>query len=262
MYQDKLVVAIKVAGRILRESGDTVSLPFGSEYSLLLKNMNSVRTQVSVSIDGEDVMGGSRLILQPNSAFDLERFMRSNNMEAGNRFKFIERTAAVEQHRGVGAEDGLIRVEAWREEVALPTFGSPPYRPIVKRYVRPPGIPRHSGPSGSGPLRGMGMRSFASYNYNVTAAACNVGASEPERGDAGITVSGSQSNQQFYSVMGFPIEAHSAVIVLRIRGAIAGAAVVGPVTVDVRPECQTCGKVGAANDEFCARCGTSLVVIA
>lgn len=42
---------------------------------------------------------------------ELERFLKNGNKNQGNRFKFIERTAGVENHRGVGAEDGLIRVE-------------------------------------------------------------------------------------------------------------------------------------------------------
>ena len=31
MYSEKVAVAIKVGGRVLREAGDLVSLPFGSE---------------------------------------------------------------------------------------------------------------------------------------------------------------------------------------------------------------------------------------
>lgn len=95
----------------------------------------------------------------------------------------------------------------------------------------------------------------------VGAASASAGPA-PEQERSGITVSGGESRQQFYSSMGFPLEAHSTVMVLRLRGDIAGAQVVDPVTVDVRPECQTCGKKGAANDEFCSRCGASLVVIA
>lgn len=243
MYSDKIVVAIKVGGRVLRESGDIVALPFGAEYSILLKNLNSVRTQVSVSIDGKDIADGSRLILGPNSSIDLERFIRNGNLAAGNRFKFIERTAAVEAHRGVGAEDGLIRVEAWKERVVH-------YQPSVLRNFR-------SFDSDDGGAR---MTSFTSSNM-VGAASASVGPA-PEQERSGITAPGSESRQQFYSSMGFPLEAHSTVMVLRLRGDIAGAQVVDPVTVDVRPECQTCGKKGAANDEFCSRCGASLVVIA
>ena len=38
MYLQKLAVAVKVNGKVLREVGDTVYIPFGSEYSILIKN--------------------------------------------------------------------------------------------------------------------------------------------------------------------------------------------------------------------------------
>ena len=112
MYQDRLAVAIKVNGKVLREQGDTVFIPFGSEYSLLIKNMNSVRALVSIEVDGTDATENTRLIVPANDSIELERFIKSGNLEKGQRFKFIERTSKIEEGpRGIKAEDGLIRVE-------------------------------------------------------------------------------------------------------------------------------------------------------
>ena len=112
MYQDRLAVAIKVNGKVLREQGDTVFIPFGSEYSLLIKNMNSVRALVSIEVDGTDATERTRLIVPANDSIELERFIKSGNLEKGQRFKFIERTSKIEEGpRGIKAEDGLIRVE-------------------------------------------------------------------------------------------------------------------------------------------------------
>src|ERR1700722_6153234 len=97
MHSNKLVVAIKTAGKVLREQGDKVYLPFGSEYSIFLKNLNSVRALVRVSLDGQSVTDGEDLVVNGNSSLDLERFLKKGNMENGNRFKFIERTAKEEQ---------------------------------------------------------------------------------------------------------------------------------------------------------------------
>ncbi len=36
VYNNKLVVAIKVAGKVLKEFGDVVYIPFGSEYTVQL----------------------------------------------------------------------------------------------------------------------------------------------------------------------------------------------------------------------------------
>jgi hypothetical protein len=80
--------------------------------------------------------------------------------------------------------------------------------------------------------------------------------------DVGITVPGSQSQQQFYSAAGFALEPQSVVIVLRLRGEIGGKVVAAPVTVHSKPTCQTCGKVNRPTEQFCGRCGTALLIVA
>jgi hypothetical protein len=120
MYHSKFVTVIKANGKVLRENNGEVAIPFGSEYSILLKNMNSVRAQVRVSIDGVEATDGW-LILQPNGKLDLERWIKNGNLSKGNKFKFIERTSKIENHRGIGEEDGLVRVEYKFEKVYQPT---------------------------------------------------------------------------------------------------------------------------------------------
>ena len=111
MYESKLVASLKANGKILREFKDTVYIPFGSEYSFLLKNLNTVRALVNVFIDGEDMTPGG-LVLNAGQEVDLERSIKGGNLKEGNRFKFIERTSAVENGpRGVKLEDGLVRIE-------------------------------------------------------------------------------------------------------------------------------------------------------
>jgi hypothetical protein len=84
VYQNKLVAAIKVAGKILRETSDTVILPFGCEYSILLKNLDSRRVTVKVSVDGKDATEGTWLVIPANSDIELERFIHNGNFERGN----------------------------------------------------------------------------------------------------------------------------------------------------------------------------------
>lgn len=111
MYESKLVASLKANGKILREFKDTVYIPFGSEYSFLLKNLNTVRALVNVFIDGEDMTPGG-LVLNAGQEVDLERSIKGGNLKEGNRFKFIERTSAIENGpRGVKLEDGLVRIE-------------------------------------------------------------------------------------------------------------------------------------------------------
>ena len=111
MYESKLVASLKANGKILREFKDTVYIPFGSEYSFLLKNLNTKRALVNVFIDGEDMTPGG-LVLNAGQEIDLERSIKGGNLTEGNRFKFIERTGAIESGpRGIKLEDGLVRIE-------------------------------------------------------------------------------------------------------------------------------------------------------
>jgi len=72
MYSNKLAVAIKSAGKVLREfNKDEVYLPFGKEYSIFIKNMNSVRALVKVTVDGTDIGDGTRFVVDGNSTFDI-----------------------------------------------------------------------------------------------------------------------------------------------------------------------------------------------
>jgi hypothetical protein len=133
VYHNNFVAAIKVGGKILREQSDVVALPFGSEYSIYLKNQNSVRALVRVSIDGKytsDVSDGW-FIIGANDMLELERFIHNGNFDKGNRFKFIERTAQIEEHRGIGGDDGLVRVE-YKFEVVTKYVYNPPY--VVYHY--------------------------------------------------------------------------------------------------------------------------------
>lgn len=269
MYSSKLVVAIKHNGRVLREHGDTVRIPFGAEYSLFIKNKNSVRCLVSVEIDGQDATEGIRLIVPANGSIDLERFIKNGNMNVGNRFKFIERTSKIEQHRGIGAEDGLIRVEYEFERMPAPI---PQYTPSYEYYantgLRSKGIMRGSllGGDNIGNLynsvgtMGLADGSSLTASYSATSASVNSLAQTPVN-DAGITVAGSQSDQSFTYGAWFPTDGVKHVMVLRVAGQIEGQPVKAPVTVKAKPTCTSCGTVNKGNAKFCRECGTSLSIL-
>jgi len=271
MYYKNFVSCIKVNGKVLREQNSEVAIPFNSEYSLLLKNLNSVRAQVHVSIDGEDVSGW--LVLQPNSQLDLERSIKNNNLEKGNKFKFIERTSNIENHRGIGSDDGLVKVEYKFEKIYQ-------YNPWL---CQPNYIITTTTPS-------LGDNTWTTYyntcqNQNsnqIYAMNCST-SSNPKSdvdnfqktsainssclrsidnniNDTGITVPGSISNQKFYNTSDFQCE-QSDVIVLKLVGTVGMKKVIEPITVDYKPTCITCGRVNKATNKFCSDCGTSLVII-
>lgn len=135
MYAEKLVTAVKVAGKVLREdnSGNAtnVFVPFGSEYSLFIKNKHSVRVKVRVEIDGADATKNTSIVLGPQESIDFERFLEAGKDHKGLKFKFIERTKKIEDGpRGIGAEDGLIRIEYEFERLPAAIVNAPIVHPI------------------------------------------------------------------------------------------------------------------------------------
>lgn len=246
MYANKLAAAIKVSGKVLREFKDTVYVPFGSEYSLLIKNLNSVRAVVNVYIDGEDMVPGG-LVIDAGREIELERAIRNGNLKEGNRFKFIERTSAVEQHRGVGLEDGLVRLE-YQFELPKPVYTSPTWvvnQPWSNTVLR-----------SSGSV--YGANNISSTNCSVSGATmdwCEASA----QSDAGITVPGSHSTQSFQTTTVGALESQKNVLVFKLTG---GQAVTQPVTVKHKPKCVTCGKQNRATAKFCTECGTALEIFA
>lgn len=267
MYNNKLAIAAKVNGRVLREfDGNTVRMPFGSEWSLLIKNLNSVRVQVKVSIDGTDATDGTWLVIQPNSEMDLQRFIKNGNFDKGNAFKFIERTDSVEQARGIKIDDGLIRVEFQFEK---------PYQSGLlwnNHWYggRSPSITDAWYSSYSGVTGSVLTNSVETYSANASGAlrsasvnnvsSHNVEAQSAEVNEAGITVPGSENNQKFVQASWFPVESESHVMIMKIVGESAGQKVVEAVTVKSKPKCSTCHKVNKANAKFCSNCGTSLTI--
>lgn len=277
MHSQNTVVAIKVNGKVLRETGDTVQLPFSSEFSIYCRNLNSVRSQVSISIDGKDVTDGIPLIIEPNSSMELERFVRNGNFTSGNRFRFIERTNSIEQHRGIGVEDGIIRIEAWKELVQsivpVPNFQyydywvPRPWYPIPYWMSNGTGYTSGGSTSVCNNLRGtltssaFNAGSFGSNSLGGSSPAADMALCNFAQSDTGITVPGSESTQQFHHAAKFALEAQSTVIVMRLRGGVGNRAIVAPVTVDIKPKCTTCGRLNRATNKFCANCGTALVLI-
>ena len=224
MYKNNLAAAIKVNGKILREFGDTVYLPFGCEYQIRLRNLITPRVKVTIEIDGQNVTGGG-LILDSLQSIDIERFIRDGNLAEGNRFKFIERTAKIEDHRGIKLEDGLIIIYYEFESAPL-RFGA--------RYTN------------------YSARDLGIYKNSVTR-----GISEN-----GITVEGSKSTQQFGSTTWVGSSGGTHTLIFKLLGETEeNKKVREPVTVKTKLECKTCGTKNPATSKFCSECGTSLEII-
>jgi hypothetical protein len=250
--------------------------------------------------DGKDATEGTWLIIPANGSLELERFIRNGNWDQGNRFKFIERTSEIEAHRGIGSEDGLVRVEFKVEKVTVvehinhehhhhhhddyddywpwrrrPYWGNPwydDYRFIGSSSTLGSNDQDTFGPlfkssnlvDGTKPAQrgGRPVRTASLGAMRSMKSSVSMDISESAlANDAGITVAGSESNQKFVAGAWFPTVEPAEVIVIRLRGEIGDKPVIQAVTVDHKPTCSTCGRTNKAANKFCSNCGTALTLL-
>jgi hypothetical protein len=287
MFNQKLVASIKVNGKILREFKDTVYLPFGAEYSLLVKNLNTVRVLFNVYIDGENHTPEG-FVLYPGQEVDLERSIKNGSLTEGNKFKFIERSGAVEQHRGIKLEDGLVRIEYQFEKVqplrhtyrsvcsSPDPWGDPAwgdlynkaeYDKIVRSTTNTANYSCNNittmNVGGAMPPPVATSCSYTDSAGNASTMSISRTTAQAFVNDAGITVPGSHSSQQFATASWFATEAEKHSIVLKLLGETEdNRPIEKPITVKHKPRCVTCNKQNKANAKFCAHCGTALVIYA
>lgn len=293
MYKDKFVVAVKSEdGKILRENGDTVFIPFASEYSLQFKNLNTQRAIISVEIDGKDVLDGNHLIINSNDSINLERFV--NDLSSGNKFKFIQKTQEIQEHRGDRIDDGFIRVvfqyEKPKSEYINPYPTYPHYymnSNSTTAYPRPPINGTHlKGGQHTNSVSGEYKRSVVQDSFDNSISPSSASDSmfnkSVARGmslgsdtapasyevtmdsfmpiqDEGITVKGSKSSQTFRTGTVGALETEKHTMILRVKGYDkVGNEIIEPLTINTKLTCSSCGTVWDSTHEFCGKCGTAL----
>jgi hypothetical protein len=278
MFKKDFVVVIKCDGKILREIDDIVSLPFGSEYSILIKNLNSRKAQVCISIDGKDILDNKKLIIHGNKELELEGYLKGFN--ARNKFKFIQKTKEISDYRGDRIDDGIIRVEYQFEKKIVTqrinteysssctyTYGTPLiykqnndffdsdmhiYNSTSNTCLNIKNNENGSIQNSSNSLSfsNRSMRNFCDTSRDVSLPL----------DDEGITVHGSTCNQKFREAYIGELEETSSVITLKLRGYNRKNIPIGkPITVKTKIRCETCGKYSRSNSKFCDRCGTCLI---
>lgn len=231
MHNQGIIVTVRTtSGSTLREIGEIVTLPFGTEYYIRIQNANNRRALVSVQIDGIDQLGGDKLVVHGNSSVDLKRSLTNGNQHTGNAFKFIAHTSATEQHRGVRAQDGLIRVTAQLETIGSVIQASP-------FSMRSASV-----------TRGVGAASASSTSSDGMLSA------QP----AGFTAPGSRVDQTFHTTASFPVSSTQIELVIKLVGQVAEQEVSAPLLTTSKLTCSSCGATHPSTDAFCSKCGTSL----
>lgn len=261
-YDSQFVLAIMHNGSPVREINGKVTLPFHSEYKIRLKNKHSyLRAKARVWVDGRKASNLGDFILGPGETLDLERFL-DESMTSGRRFKFVPLSDG-RVNDPTDEENGIIKVEFYRERDYLNdwkiTVNPWPSQPITPQ-------PRWDDNSGS-PYRHGGGRTtctttFTSSNsIQSNALNCNYIASPVSTpGQAGATVEGGHSSQQFVEGADFQTDIFPVTLTLRVQGPKERRPVVCPgAKPPKRPVkvrfCPECGARRMRKAKFCHRCG-------
>lgn len=257
VYSNNFIVVIKHKGKILRDIDKVVRLPFGSEYSVLLKNKDSRTAVANIEIDGEDVMGGHQYIVPGNSSRELKGFLKG--MKATHKFRFIKKTKEISRFRGDKLDDGIVRVEFKYEQAAWqPT----PYFIYPETRFGSSLGDTYDDSGSSGGLKATYTSSMSLTGQIDSSVVCCNYVSVPKM-DEGITVKGTKANQHFqYGTVG-ALESQSHVIIIRLKGALkykgrAKKLVKRPVLTKTRVQCQICGRKWKSYLKFCGNCSAAL----
>lgn len=234
MFRNNMIVSIKSNSKFLKEDGEHVRLPFGSEYSIYMKNQNETDALVSITIDGQDVLSGNKIILRSKSVLDLEGFLDGGQVK--NKFRFIERTDRINEHRGIRPDDGIVSISFTYEKE------KPKYQPYVVYYPTwewyyPP-------------------YKITTTNNNISWTSTYVSYANyltNSMNENGITVEGSRTSQNFgYGWLG-EMEDVSTTMSLKLLGLNNETEKI--YTSDLH-ECKICGYKSKKNFNFCPECGT------
>jgi len=239
VYSKKLVTVVKHNGNIIREDADIVKIPFGSEYSILMKNLSTQDCVVGVQIDSDDVLSDQKIIIRANTDHELLGFMNNNGVIT-NKFKFIQKTEKIVNYRGDRIDDGIINI----------TFQYVAQKPVITWGSHQPPIKYCN-------YRGGGTGDF--YGSSGSLMAASTYSCDSIHQDEGITVKGSQVNQQYNTTHIDSLEPEINNIIIRLKGYVKKDTQQKVVYTNSKLTCSTCGKICKSHMKFCPDCGTSLI---
>ncbi len=249
MFYKNFIATIKSNGKFFREDGENIHIAFGIEYSLYFKNLESRDAVVKVTIDGEDVLDGNRLIVRANSFTDLEGYMKGQT--AKNRFKFIKRIKEIEEYRGIKPEDGLISIQ-FDFVKNTPGITYTPYwvyqPPYTGTWTTQTNTTHYRS---GGKVSSSGLSQTDSSNSTYTSMAY--------KENAGISVPGNDISQGFHAASIGELENNPATITFKLIGFDQEKNPRQIVFTKDKLKCTSCGLESKSNSKFCNRCGTRLL---
>lgn len=114
MFKNNVVISIKVGQNFLQDIESIVQIPFGTEYSVLIKNLNNKPINVKMFIDGKLNGIEKGFLVKEKESISINSFLdpsfRSLNNTC-NALKFINKSPELNSRRTENIEDSLLRFE-------------------------------------------------------------------------------------------------------------------------------------------------------
>lgn len=258
MFSENLVAAIKVNGEFVREIGNNVYLPFGTEYSIFIKNLNTKNAVVKIFIDGDCVTDGD-IIVYKNSTAEIKGFIK--DLKIKNKFKFIKKTEKISNYRGNKIEDGLIRIEYKFEKEELPVIYYT--SPIDYSWINPYFNYTTSKEDNNKFKSSSVYMSSVSENNSLIKSELTFVNSAGDRfsiiNEPGITVPGTKINEKLNTASIGKLEEKTNVIIIKLVGENENQLPINNIkTTSKKIKCKICGTYSNSKYNFCPECGASL----
>ena len=267
MYRNGFMVAVKVGGQTIQEFDGKVTIPFNSEFKILLRNKIDKDAICKVYLDGKNVSELGDLVLRAQSSLELERFVSGWNI--GNKFKFVPVS-----HDGVidksEVENGILECRFYKvnkkvsPEVVIREVIK--YEPIIiDRTPVPSRWWDHTYPwwpqvtwcdTGDIGNNNITYLNNARVSGSITEIKYQDGQLEKSvqcfasNDGKGATIKGSKSEQRFEVASIDDIETEaSAVITIKMVGCKA------VPFKKIETNCKRCNHEWVAGEKYCSRCG-------
>lgn len=274
VYSSNFVLTVVVGGHIQKEKANgVVEIPFGSEYTLRLRNKNDRRAVVKISIDGENVSGGG-YVIPAKQVIEIKR-----HWDKDCAFKFVDLDSEEAHDAGKNGpnpdkQKGVVEAKFHLEKKVVnpvevhhyhhhydqqwsdlwPWFGhgpyGPPYKPMIptsKGVMRStnPEVTCSAQPDAEVRTSGFNMNQGGFMSFAPTQDGC--------------TVEGELTGQQFSTTF-VDYESEFVVCKLFLQGYHVSQSDVGSIgTTDAKTYCTNCGaKRPAKKQRFCGNCGSRL----
>jgi hypothetical protein len=270
MYNSGLICCIKTNDKILREHNNIVRLPFGSDYSIYLKNLNTVKAEVKITIDGQDILDGNSLIIDAGRNIDIGRWLLNGDLNRGPKLRFIEKTDTIRETKVETGMDGLVEItyqfeKVWPTQVYGNFLDNTLYRSTGPKTLLGGAFGSMKvGSSIDGSTRGsttcdVPMQTLYSANVNhVQPEEETLCSSNIFENEDGMTVKGQEVKQEFrYASIG-TLDCTVHKIVLQLKGDTNKGKVQQPLLVKSKVKCSVCNKSQISNNKFCVSCGNNM----